>query len=85
MEPRTQILYVTDAKNNRIQKRYPNGDVVTAAGQHNGDGGSAQNMLSNPVYAVADENENVYVADWNNQRIQLQNNYILLQRFNSLK
>lgn len=71
IEPKTQILYVTDAGNNRIQKRYPNGETQTAAGQSNGDGGSSPSTLSNPVHAVADENENVYVADWNNQRIQL--------------
>ncbi len=70
IEPKTQILYVTDAGNNRVQKRYPNGTVLTAAGQSNGTGGSSPSTLWNPVHAVADEDENVYVADWNNQRIQ---------------
>ncbi len=69
IEPKTQILYVTDAGNNRIQKRYPTGEIETAAG--NGASGSSPSTLWNPVDAVADENENVYVADWNNQRIQL--------------
>lgn len=71
IEPKTQILYVTDAHNNRIQKVYPNGEVKTAAGSPNGTGGSSPSTLWNPVHAVADEHENVYVADWNNQRIQL--------------
>jgi DNA-binding beta-propeller fold protein YncE len=71
IEPKTQILYVTDGGNNRIQKRYPNGETQTVAGQQNGDGGSSPSTLSNPVHAVADAYENVYVADWKNQRIQL--------------
>ena len=70
IEPKTQILYIADGHNNRIQKRYPNGQVETAAGQANGTGGSSPSTLANPVHAVADENENVYVADWENQRIQ---------------
>ncbi|CAF1353695.1 unnamed protein product, partial [Rotaria sordida] len=71
IEPKTQILYVSDNTNNRIQKLYPNGEVTTAAGQANGTGGSTSDTLWNPVDAFADENENVFVADWNNQRIQL--------------
>lgn len=70
IEPKTQILYVADGHNNRIQKRYPNGQVETAAGQADGTGGSSPSTLANPVHAVADEKENVYVADWENQRIQ---------------
>ncbi|CAF3729751.1 unnamed protein product [Rotaria sp. Silwood1] len=70
IEPKTQILYISDNFNNRIQKRYPNGEIKTAAGQADGRGGTTPNTLSNPVDAFADENENVFVADWNNQRIQ---------------
>ncbi|UJR20444.1 hypothetical protein I4U23_023574 [Adineta vaga] len=69
-EPKTQILYIVDARNNRVLKRYPNGEVVTAAGQANGTGGSTPETLWNPVNVVADKNENVFVADWANQRIQ---------------
>ena len=69
IEPKTQILYVADAGNNRIQKRYQNGTVVTAAGQANGTAGSTVDKLASPLDVFADENENVYVADWNNQRI----------------
>lgn len=70
IEPKTQILYVSDNSNNRIQKRYPNGEIVTAAGQADATGGTTPNKLSIPADVFADENENVYVADWNNQRIQ---------------
>ncbi|CAF4325266.1 unnamed protein product, partial [Rotaria sordida] len=70
IEPKTQILYITDAANNRIQKRYPNGEIKTAAGQANGAGGSAPDELYSPGDVFADENENVFVADMMNQRIQ---------------
>jgi sugar lactone lactonase YvrE len=70
IEPKTQIIYVTDAGNNRVQKIYPNGKVATAAGQTDGSAGSSQKKLESPIRTFADENENVYVADWHNQRIQ---------------
>jgi len=70
IEPKTQILYVADIFNNRVQKRYPNGEIKTAAGQSNGTGGTTSDTLWKPVGVFADENENVFVADWNNQRIQ---------------
>jgi len=69
IEPKTQILYVTDASNNRVQKRYPNGTIKIAAGQMNGEGGSALNKLNGPKSVFADENENIVIADWDNQRI----------------
>ena len=56
IEPKTQILYIADGQNNRIQKVYPNGKVVTAAGQADGSGGSSTSTLANPVHATADEN-----------------------------
>ena len=63
-------MYIVDSHGNRIQKRYPNGEIKTATGQTNSTSGSTSDTLSNPVDIVADENENLYVADWNNQRIQ---------------
>ncbi|CAF3849922.1 unnamed protein product [Rotaria sordida] len=71
LEPKTQILYISDNSNNRIQKRYPNGEIKTAAGQANGTGGTTADTLWNPADVFADENENVFVADSSNQRIQL--------------
>ncbi|UJR18373.1 hypothetical protein I4U23_005277 [Adineta vaga] len=70
LEPKTQILYVTDVSNNRVQKRYLNGEIKTAAGQANCAGGSTPDKLSGPRDVVADENENVYVVDEGNQRVQ---------------
>ncbi|CAF1128770.1 unnamed protein product [Adineta steineri] len=71
IDSKTQILYVADAGNNYVLKRYPNGEIKIAAGQSNGASGSTSNKLNAPIDVFADEDENVYVADWNNQRIQL--------------
>ncbi|CAF3329730.1 unnamed protein product [Rotaria sp. Silwood2] len=70
IEPKTQILYVADVSNNRVQKRYPNGEIKTAAGQSNGAGGSTSDKLDGPRDIFADENENVFVVDEGNQRVQ---------------
>ncbi|CAF1009957.1 unnamed protein product [Rotaria magnacalcarata] len=70
IELTTQILYVADVSNNRVQKRYPDGRIETAAGQSNGASGSSSEKLSGPKDVVADQDENVFVADWSNQRIQ---------------
>lgn len=61
IEPNSQIIYVADTGNHRIQKRYPNGTIVTAAG--------FGQSLSYPQDVVADENENIFVVDSGNQRI----------------
>ena len=70
LEAKTQILYIADLSNNRVQKRYPNGEVVTAAGQADGTSGTTADKLAIPVDVFADENENVLVTDWSNQRVQ---------------
>ena len=70
IEPKTQILYVADIQNNRVLKGLGYGEIVTVAGQADGTGGSTPATLSSPVDVYADEYENVYVADWNNHRIQ---------------
>lgn len=70
IEPKTQILYVADVSTNRVQKRYPNGKIETAAGQSNGTGGSTSDKLNGPRAIFADENENVFVVDEGNQRVQ---------------
>lgn len=49
---------------------YPNGEIVTAAGQASGESGYTPDKLAGPMNAFADEHENIYIADWNNQRIQ---------------
>jgi sugar lactone lactonase YvrE len=70
IEPKTQILYVTDVSSNNVKKRYPNGDIQIAAGQVKGAGGSTPDKLNGPREIFADENETVFVADTGNQRIQ---------------
>jgi sugar lactone lactonase YvrE len=70
IESKTQILYVADVSNNRVQKLYPDGTIKTAAGRADAKGGSTADTLDGPKDVYADGNENVYVADWNNQRIQ---------------
>lgn len=70
IEPKTQLLYIADIQNNRVLKSLGYGEVITVAGQSNGTGGSTDDTLWLPVDVFADENENVYVADWSNHRIQ---------------
>ena len=70
LEPKTQLLYIADIQNNRILKSMGYGEVVTVAGQADGTSGSTADKLWLPVDVYADEYENVYVADWNNHRIQ---------------
>ncbi|CAF1669593.1 unnamed protein product, partial [Adineta ricciae] len=71
IEPKTQILYVSDITYNYVLKRYPNGKIQVAAGQSDHTSGSTSDKLDGPKGVYADENENVYVSDWSNQRIQL--------------
>ncbi|CAM4765163.1 unnamed protein product [Rotaria magnacalcarata] len=70
LEPKTQHLYVADIQNNRVLKSLGYGEAVTVAGQSDGTGGSTADTLWSPVDVFADEYENVFVADWNNHRIQ---------------
>lgn len=70
IEPKTQSLYVADIQNNRVMKSLGYGEMVTVAGQSNGRAGSTDDTLWLPVDVFADEDENVYVADWSNHRIQ---------------
>ncbi|CAF3315675.1 unnamed protein product [Rotaria sp. Silwood2] len=70
IEPKTEILYIADVGNHRVQKRYPNGEIKTAAGDPHGHAGSTPDKLNCPVDIFADENENVFISDWYNQRIQ---------------
>ncbi|CAF3710985.1 unnamed protein product [Rotaria sp. Silwood1] len=70
IESKTKILYIADVGNHRVQKRYPNGEIITAAGDPHGRAGSTSDKLNCPVDVLADENENVFISDWYNQRIQ---------------
>ncbi len=65
-------LYVADAQNNRIRKIAPGGIVTTLAGSSAGDfdGPAGTARFNTPIAVCVDANGNVYVADYNNNRIR---------------
>jgi sugar lactone lactonase YvrE len=65
-------LYITDYTNSRVQKWMIGASVgVTIAGQANGFSGNDSQHLFQPVGLLLDSNDNLYVADRSNQRVQL--------------
>ncbi len=62
-------MYVVDEFGNRILKYSPLGINPTVIGGGNGQGSGA-NQLHYPSAIALDKSENVYVADWLNNRIQ---------------
>ena len=68
-------LYISDWINNRIRKVDTNGIITTVAGNGNngysGDGGAATNAsLNEPLGIAFDTAGNMYIADWQNNRIR---------------
>ena len=67
-------LYIADTDNNRIRKMDTNGIITTAAGNgagFSGDGGLATNaILYWPHGVTFDISGNLYIADYNNNRIR---------------
>jgi len=68
-------LYIADNGNNRIRKVDPNGIITTVAGSatggYGGDGGLATNAsLSAPFGLVLDGAGNLYIGDYNNNRVR---------------
>jgi uncharacterized protein (TIGR03437 family) len=68
-------LYICDANNNRIRKVTPDGIVRTYAGMNGhgfyGDGGPATSaLLDFPRHVAVDNDGNVYVNDYNNNRVR---------------
>ncbi len=68
----SNTLYVSDAKNNRIQQ-FSLGNTTgrTVAGQSNGAVGTSASFLNYSNDVSVDANGSVYVADSYNNRIQL--------------
>lgn len=67
----TGNIYVADENNNRIQKWAPGATSgVTVAGGKGYGSGSANNQLDHPIGIVVDENGNMYIADYINDRVQ---------------
>lgn len=65
-------LYVADCNNNRVQQfLFGNTVGTTVAGQSNGVAGSSATHLNSPSDVAVDLNGNVYVAEINNNRVQL--------------
>ena len=69
-------LIIVDTENNRIRKVTPAGIITTIAGTGfsgaSGDGGPAAGAtLSRPVAVALDPAGNIYVADFNNNRVRM--------------
>ncbi len=68
-------LYIADVNNNRIRKVTTAGAISTVAGNgtggYSGDGGQATNAeLNNPRGVACDATGNLYIADFENNRIR---------------
>ena len=73
-------VYIADTWNHRVRKVDPSGEITTVAGSgatgfgrggYAGDGGPALSARLDAAAGVAaDAAGNVYIADWNNQRIR---------------
>lgn len=64
-------LYISDQNNHRIQKWIiGSSNGTTVAGQANGEAGSTARHLRRPGGIAIDNQENFYIADINNHRVQ---------------
>jgi len=67
----SKALHIVDFFNNRVQKLITGTKTsVTVAGQTNGAAGSASDRLTNPVDLYLDANDNIYITDRGNNRLQ---------------
>ncbi|CAF1187035.1 unnamed protein product [Rotaria sp. Silwood1] len=68
-------LYVADWLNHRVQAwRMGASNGSTVAGRANGTGGMSLSELQNPGDVALDSNNNIYVTDVSNQRVQFWTN-----------
>lgn len=68
----SNILHIVDYRNSRIQKVIPGTSMtVTVAGDTNGTLGNAADRFDWPVDILFDANDNTYIADRGNNRVQL--------------
>jgi uncharacterized protein (TIGR03437 family) len=73
-------VYIADSANNRIRKVSTDGTITTVAGNgtagFSGDGGPAVNaQLNRPWDVAVDSSGDIFIADYNNQRIRLVDAY----------
>ncbi|UJR16434.1 hypothetical protein I4U23_003336 [Adineta vaga] len=68
----SNVLYITDTMNNRIQKwNLSSSEGITVAGANDGHSGNDASTLANPLYVWVDETTNIiYIVDTDNDRIQ---------------
>lgn len=65
-------LYVTDRSNYRVQKFARGSKIgITVAGNYNGTPGNDLSSLSQCTGIIVDDNGNVYVSDYPNDRVML--------------
>lgn len=79
-------VYVADYLNNRIRIISTTGIIITFAGNgiasYSGDGGPATAAeLNNPYGIATDTSRNIYIADFNNNRIRLVNTSGIINTF----
>lgn len=67
----TGSVYVADFGNSRIQKWKPGATKgITVAGSASGISGSADSLLDFPIAVFVDDSSNLYVSDYDNNRVQ---------------
>ncbi|CAF1617054.1 unnamed protein product, partial [Didymodactylos carnosus] len=65
------LMYIADTNNNRIQRWLLNATSgTTSAGSSSGTGGSSASLLNTPNAVYVDSNQNLYIADSSNYRVQ---------------
>lgn len=62
-------VYVSDWRNDRIQKLDSNGKFIAQWGSS----GEGEGQFNRPAGIAVDEDGNMYVADWGNERVQVLN------------
>jgi sugar lactone lactonase YvrE len=74
IEPTSNILYIADSQNHRIQQWFPGSSFgITVAGT-SGTIGSSSTLLNTPRDIFVDSLQNIYIADSQNNRIQFYSN-----------
>jgi sugar lactone lactonase YvrE len=67
----SNTLYVADTSNHRIQMWLPGASTGTTVAGQTGVSGSGLNQLNYPETLILDQNRNMYIVDYGNNRIML--------------